>query len=203
MKKVCIINSESGNQKSVYNALNDLGCNPIVSNHISDIESCSHLILPGVGTYNNLMNKVNSLNLIEILMKEISIKEKPFLGICVGMQILSTFGFEFNKRAGLDLIKGNVNVLKTKKLRLPHIGWNNLQLKKKSDIFDGLDEDAYFYFVHSYEFEVEDKSNIISTTNYEYDFVSAVQKNNIFGVQFHPEKSQKSGLMLLKNFTNL
>lgn len=203
MKKICIINTDSGNQKSVYNAINNLNYSVKISNAKKDLEDSTHLILPGVGAYKNLMLKINELKLNEILLEQIRIKKKPFLGICVGMQILSTFGYEFEKSPGLDYIKGKVTKLKTTNYRLPHVGWNSLSIKKNSELFKGLDENSYFYFVHSYIFEVENNLNILSVTNYDKDFVSSVQKENLFGVQFHPEKSQKSGLLVLKNFINL
>lgn len=203
MKKVCIINTESGNQRSVYNAIKDLNYSIKISNDKKDLEESTHLILPGVGAYKNLMSKINKQKLIEVLFDQIIIKKKPFLGICVGMQILSSFGYEFEESRGLNYIKGKVMKLGTKSLRLPHVGWNNLKIKKNSDLFDGLEDETYFYFVHSYVFEVENDKDILSVTNYDQDFVSSVQKENIFGVQFHPEKSQKSGLLILKNFINL
>ena len=203
MKKVCIINTESGNQRSVYNAIKDLNYSIKISNDKKDLEESTHLILPGVGAYKNLMSKINKQKLIEVLFDQIMIKKKPFLGICVGMQILSSFGYEFEENPGLNFIKGQVVKLGTKSLRLPHVGWNNLKIKKNSDLFNGLEDETYFYFVHSYVFEVENDKDILSVTNYDKDFVSSVQKENIFGVQFHPEKSQKSGLLFLKNFINL
>ena len=203
MKKVCIINTESGNQRSVYNAVKDLNYSIKISNDKKDLEESTHLILPGVGAYKNLMSKINKQKLIEVLFDQIIIKKKPFLGICVGMQILSSFGYEFEESSGLNYIKGKVIKLGAKSLRLPHVGWNNLKMKKNSDLFNGLEDETYFYFVHSYVFEVENDKDILSVTNYDQDFVSSVQKENIFGVQFHPEKSQKSGLLILKNFINL
>lgn len=203
MKKICIINTDSGNQKSVYNAINNLNYSVKISNTKKDLEDSTHLILPGVGAYKNLMSKITELKLNEILLEQTRIKKKPFLGICVGMQILSTFGYEFEKSSGLDYIKGKVTKLKTTNYRLPHVGWNSLNIKKNSELFKELDENSYFYFVHSYIFEVENNLNILSVTNYDIDFVSSVQKENLFGVQFHPEKSQKSGLLVLKNFINL
>ncbi len=203
MKKVCIINTESGNQRSVYNAIKDLNYSIKISNDKKDLEESTHLILPGVGAYKNLMSKINKQKLIEVLFDQIMIKKKPFLGICVGMQILSSFGYEFEESSGLNYIKGKVIKLDAKLLRLPHVGWNNLKIKKNSDLFNGLEDETYFYFVHSYVFEVENDKDILSVTNYDQDFVSSVQKENIFGVQFHPEKSQKTGLLILKNFINL
>jgi|TARA_A100001015_G_scaffold266352_1_gene315502 glutamine amidotransferase len=203
VKKVCIINTESGNQRSVYNAIKDLNYSIKISNDKKDLEESTHLILPGVGAYKNLMSKINKQKLIEVLFDQIMIKKKPFLGICVGMQILSSFGYEFEESSGLNYIKGKVIKLDAKLLRLPHVGWNNLKIKKNSDLFNGLEDETYFYFVHSYVFEVENDKDILSVTNYDQDFVSSVQKENIFGVQFHPEKSQKTGLLILKNFINL
>ena len=128
MKKVCIINTESGNQRSVYNAIKDLNYSIKISNDKKDLEESTHLILPGVGAYKNLMSKINKQKLIEVLFDQIMIKKKPFLGICVGMQILSSFGYEFEESSGLNYIKGKVIKLDAKLLRLPHVGWNNLKI---------------------------------------------------------------------------
>ena len=129
------------------------------------------------------------------------LKKKPFLGICVGMQIMANLGEEFGKFEGLGWIEGEVKKLKSR--ILPHIGWNNVMIKKDSKIFNGLDKHKDFYFVYSYYFDVKDKKLVIAETEYEEKFCSIFQKDNIIGVQFHPEKSQKTGQVLLKNFLSL
>ena len=199
--KVCILDYGSGNVASVYNLLNRLNYKAIISNNSSDIKDSSHIILPGVGTFGASIKKIRNEIETDLLENEIKIKKKPFLGICVGMQILADKGFEFGEHDGLGWIEGRVEKIKAKVL--PHIGWNNIQIKKQSPIFSNIENLKDFYFVNSYAFNVKDKNLIISETNYGKTFCSAVQKDNIFGVQFHPEKSQKTGQLLIRNFLKL
>ena len=198
---ICILNYGSGNITSIYNAIKFLGYPCKVSNIKSDIKNSTHLILPGVGSYSNAMNKIQKNLPNEIIQNEVLNKKKPFLGICVGMQILSDFGYEFTKTKGLGWIAGEVKKINLKKYRLPHIGWNKIVLEKKIPIMKDLNEN-YFYFVHSYEFKPKYKKNIISYSQYEKKFVSIVSFENIYGIQFHPEKSQVNGLQFLYNFIN-
>ena len=199
--KVCILDYGSGNVASVYNLLNRLNYKAIISNNSSDIKDSSHIILPGVGTFGASIKKIRNEIETDLLENEIKIKKKPFLGICVGMQILADKGFEFGEHDGLGWIEGRVEKIKAKVL--PHIGWNNIQIKKQSPIFANIENLKDFYFLNSYAFNVKDKNLIISETNYGKTFCSAVQKDNIFGVQFHPEKSQKTGQLLIRNFLKL
>ena len=199
--KVCILDYGSGNFASVYNLLNRLNYKAIISNNSSDIKDSSHIILPGVGTFGASIKKIRNEIETDLLENEIKIKKKPFLGICVGMQILADKGFEFGEHNGLGWIEGRVEKIKAKVL--PHIGWNNIQIKKQSPIFANIENLKDFYFLNSYAFNVKDKNLIISETNYGKTFCSAVQKDNIFGVQFHPEKSQKTGQLLIRNFLKL
>ena len=201
MKKVCIIDYGSGNVASVFNVINFLGYDCKITNDLNYIQNSSHIILPGVGSYSAAMKKINEKLSISDLENEILIKKKPFLGICVGMQILSTCGYEFGECKGLNWISGVVKKIDNPKL--PHIGWNNIQIKKKSVLLKDLDKDYNFYFVNSYHFIPENEEDIISQTNYQQNFCSIIQKENIFGVQFHPEKSQKAGQLLIKNFLNV
>ena len=200
-QKVCILDYGSGNVGSVYNLLNRLNYKVKISNDSNDIKNATHLILPGVGAFKESIEKIKMNIPIDLLNNEIKVKKKFFLGICVGMQVLADKGFEFGENDGLGWIKGTVKKLKAKVL--PHIGWNNIQIKKKSPIFSNLEDFKDFYFVNSYVFNVTDKNLIISETKYEEVFCSAVQKDNIFGVQFHPEKSQKAGMKLLENFVKI
>ncbi len=201
MKKVCIIDYGSGNVASVFNVIKFLGYDCKITNDLDYIKNSSHIILPGVGSYSAAMKKIKKKISIIDLEHEVLKKKKPFLGICVGMQILSSYGYEFEKFKGLDWIPGKVCKIDSHKL--PHIGWNNIQIKKKSVLLNNLDADYNFYFVNSFQFIPDDKEDIISITNYQQDFCSIIQRENIFGVQFHPEKSQKAGQLLIKNFLDL
>ncbi len=202
MKKVCILDYGSGNVASVYNLIKFLKFKCIISNQVSEIKNSSHIILPGVGAFGESIKKIRNRLPLEILEKEILLKKRPFLGICVGMQVLAEKGEEFGSHKGLGWIKGKVIKLKAK--TLPHIGWNNLLIKKKeSSIIQGINNTDDFYFVNSFHFDVKENKSIISKTSYTQSFCSIVQKNNIIGVQFHPEKSQDSGKKLLINFLNL
>jgi glutamine amidotransferase len=200
--KVCLIDLETGNLGSVKNILNYLNSNFIISNTLSDIKDCSHIILPGVGSFGSLMKKIKKFNFDQIFEDQILAKKKYYLGICVGMQILATNGEEFGNFKGLGAIDGTVEKIKNENLPLPHIGWNNVNLKKKSKLFKNIHNNSDFYFVNSFAFNCKNKNDILSTTVYAYptEFVSAIEKENIMGVQFHPEKSQHEGIQLIKNF---
>jgi glutamine amidotransferase len=200
---ICIVDANSGNKKSVYNLIKYLSYDAIVSRTAEDITKATHLILPGVGSYSEMMSKLKKYNLIDILSNEVLIKKKPFLGICVGMQVLSTFGYEFEKSAGLNWIEGIVRRLKTDNLKLPHIGWNNILIQKKNKILNEIDENSNFYFLHSYVFESKITNSIIAETSYGESFPCIINSDNIWGFQFHPEKSQIPGQLILKNFLKL
>ena len=201
-----LINYGGGNYKSVSNTLEYLNIDFIEINDYKNLKKISHIILPGVGTYDNLVSKLNSKNLFNELLHEISDKKKFYLGICVGMQILSEYGFENGKIKGLNLIKGKVEKIPVQKEVLPNIGWHNIILEKKNSlIFKDIEiNELFFYFVHSYYFNLDQQEDCSSSIYYEKKNITAsVEKDNIFGVQFHPEKSQLAGLKILKNFCNL
>jgi glutamine amidotransferase len=199
-KRICILNYGSGNVKSVYNLSLSLTPNVLVSNVESEIERATHIILPGVGSFGAAMRKIRETLPLTILEKHIIENKKPFLGICVGMQVLATTGEEFGKHNGLNWIPGSVELLKVEGLALPHIGWNNVNIKHPSPILKGLDDAPDFYFVHSYAFHPKNAEQSVAMTSYGQDFCSVIQKDNIFGVQFHPEKSQDAGRLLVSNF---
>jgi len=195
-----------GNLRSVQKAFQKVGCDAIISNDIETIRSASKIVLPGVGTFADGMKHLNELGLINILHEEVIQNKKPFLGICLGMQLLAKYGYENGKNTGLgwidtQVIKFDFTSLE-KSLKTPHVGWNNVCYKSSSILFKDIVNNSDFYFVHSYHIEMNSKYNIQST-DYGYNFVSAIEHNNIFGVQFHPEKSQKAGLQLIKNFINI
>ena len=202
-KQLLILDYGSGNVKSVLNICKYLDDSSLISNNKKDIKNSSHIILPGVGSFKASMDKIKKNLPIEEIMNEIINKQKPILGICVGMQLLANIGYEFGKYSGLSLIDGSVKKLETNKYPLPHIGWNNVDVKKNNILFKNLEENNSFYFVHSFAFIAKNNANVIGSSVYENKFVSAIQKENIFGVQFHPEKSQKCGIQLLKNFINI
>tara|TARA_Y100000031_G_C8230321_1_gene390601 strand:- start:1429 stop:2034 length:606 start_codon:yes stop_codon:yes gene_type:complete len=201
MTKVCVLDYGSGNVASVYNLIKFLNYECVISNEPKTIETSTHLILPGVGAFGASMEKIKKKIPIEILENQVLKKKKPFLGICVGMQVMTEIGEEFGRHQGLGWIKGKVVKIKSK--ILPHIGWNDIVIKKTSKIFDGLAEHRDFYFVNSFHCNINDKNLVIAETEYEEIFCSAFQKENIIGVQFHPEKSQKAGQILIKNFLSL
>ena len=187
----------SGNLLSVERAIMELGYKVLYYSTDIDLKSIDSVILPGVGTF------INSMNFIRSDLEKIKqiIKSKPTLGICLGMHILATLGFEGGKALGLDLISGEVKKIVTDS-PLPHIGWTNLSIIKESRILQGITSKDRFYFMHSYEFS--NYTDIVALSNYSgHQFISVLEKDNIFAVQFHPEKSGNSGLKLLRNFLSI
>lgn len=201
--KVCILNYGCGNVRSVYNMLAGFAKNVVISNEAPVIKSATHIVLPGVGAFGSSMTKVKSRIPLDVLEQEVFKRKKPFLGICVGMQILAEKGYEFGEHKGLGWIPGEAVKLNAGGLRLPHIGWNNIKIKVSSAILKQFTDNQDFYFVHSYVFKEKDARDVIAVTDYGEEFCSIVNRGNIFGVQFHPEKSQKAGKILLKNFLEL
>ena len=198
--KALIVNYEMGNVASVKKALDFIGIESIISNLEKDFEDSEFIILPGVGSFKQGMDNLNKLNLVNILNNEILIKKKPFLGICLGMQLIAQTGTEHGITDGLGWIEGTILKIQSNDLRIPHLGWNNLISTKDSILksFNGKD----FYFIHSYHFDVTKTEDIAATVNYGKQYVAAVRKDNIFATQFHPEKSQEQGIKLLKYFFN-
>lgn len=203
-----IINYGSGNFTSVFNAVNGLTEQVIAVGKNEDFSKCSHIILPGVGAFKRAMDQLSKLNLIDSLNEYVINQKRPFLGICVGMQILCEYGFEFEKCKGLGWVDVEVNRFdeeRTGSLHLPHMGWNDVIDYEEEPLFRGINEDdPSFYFVHSFHIGVKESIDIKYTmTEYGYLFPAAIRKDNIFGVQFHPEKSQANGMKLLENFISL
>ncbi len=199
---VCIIDYDSGNIGSVFNLVKYLNYEVKVSNKEKDIEDASHLILPGVGSFKSTMQNLESSLELKFLKHHIQNSKKPFLGICVGMQILASVGYEFGKHKGLDLIPGEVNKINTS-LSLPHIGWNSFVETKDNVLLNEIPKNADFYFIHSFVFKPLHKNHTISYNNYGEKFASIIQNENIYGVQFHPEKSQIYGQKLMRNFLSI
>lgn len=201
MKYVAIINYGLGNLRSVQNAFSYLGIETKITKDASEIANASGIVIPGVGAFPKAMNNLMNENLIPIL-KEYKSKGKPILGICLGMQILFSIGFEHQETEGLNWISGEVKKIGNG-IRLPHISWANVKsTNTNSWVFNGLDpEHLRFYFVHSFSAQNVDPSNVVAVTNYDgHSIVAIVQNENVIGMQFHPEKSGKVGLQLLRNF---
>ena len=197
---IAIIDYGMGNLRSVQKAVEYIGQSAKITDKAVDLVNASHIVLPGVGAFKDAMTALTQSCIVDTLKKEIA-KGKPFLGICIGMQMLFDKSYEDGEYQGLGLIKGEVVRFDTK-LKVPHIGWNELQLKKRTRLFDGID-DLNFYFVHSYHASCRNKEDVETTCIYDYEFVASVNKDNVWGAQFHPEKSGDTGLKLLSNFSKI
>lgn len=195
---IAVIDCNVGNLFSVKNALDYIGEPSVITNDADVIKKADGLILPGVGAFPNAMREVSKLNLISVIKEEA--KHKPILGICLGMQMLFGTGYEFEKCPGLSLIPGEIKMIPDTGLKIPHMGWNALRFKNRSQLLDGIPEGTYFYFVHSYMAYTADE-NMIACADYG-DEITAIVWNGkyVFGSQCHPEKSGEAGLKFLKNF---
>jgi glutamine amidotransferase len=196
---IAIIKYGMGNVASVQKTLKRLGyCSVITDNH-EEIRKSDFILLPGVGSFKAGMENLQKLGLVQLLTREVIGKNKPFLGICLGMQLLATYGYEPSKTPGLNWIEGEVvKIESSQKLRIPHLGWNDVESSgNKSSFyneFSGLD----YYFIHSYHFIAKNQDDVVLRVTYDTPMVAALQKNNIYAMQFHPEKSQDAGMELLK-----
>lgn len=201
-QKVLVIDYGVGNHQSVINALKFLSCDFMVSGKKEDIVKAKTYIFPGVGAFDEAMKNLHKLGIIGCLEEQVLVKKKPILGICLGMQLLAEDSEENGHSKGLGWIKGHVMELeKSDKFRVPHVGWNNIEVLIKPPLFSRLANNAHFYFDHSFHF-VCDEKYISAVCSHGSKVVAAVQKGNILGVQFHPEKSQNNGLRLIKDFLN-
>jgi glutamine amidotransferase len=198
---IAVIDYGMGNLKSVTNALEKLGADAVVTRDKQVIKASKAIILPGVGAFGKCIENLEKLELLDFIKETIG-EGKQYLGICLGMQVLFESSEEAPGIAGMGVLKGTVPRF-TGNIKIPHMGWNNIKIVKETEILRGIDNSEYFYFVHSYYCSPEDKGIVATTTTYGEEFVSSVQKDNIFACQFHPEKSQKVGLQLLQNFVNL
>ena len=206
-KKAVIVDYGLGNifsaQQSFLKVAYDSGLEISVktTNKPSDVMNADFIVLPGQGAFSSCMMGLKEIpGMIKALEDSVLKNKKPFLGICVGMQLLANIGYENGNYPGLGWIDGAVKKIEVKNLKLPHMGWNSVKLTNKSKIFNFNQENKDFYFVHSYYFDCLDKKNVVGLTNYGFDFASIVAKENIYGVQFHPEKSSDQGLGLIKDF---
>ena len=171
----------------------------------TDFDGLDRIILPGVGAFPIAMERLESQQLIEPLINSVLEDDIPLLGICLGMQLLATTGKEFGETPGLNLIAGVVELLETQssEFQIPHIGWNSIKIHQNDSLLEGIEDDTDFYFVHSYRFKLVDQENLIASTNHGVDFPSVVANGRIYGTQFHPEKSSKAGLRVIRNFCGI
>ena len=206
---VTIVDYNSGNIRSVINSFKVTAVDNVkieVTSDLNKIKSSDKVVLPGQGSFKSCVDALNNINgLVETLNDFAISKKKPLLGICVGLQMFADVGYEEIETKGLGWISGKVSKIDNHngKYKLPHIGWNQINILKESKIFKDIKNNSHMYFVHSYEFIPEDKTVISATTEYSSNIVCSIEKENIFGTQFHPEKSDKIGLKIINNFINL
>jgi len=207
--KVTIVDYQSGNISSVINSFKEVAKGKVnleITSDIKKIKSSDKIVLPGQGSFKSCVDSLNSINgLVDTLKEFLITNKKPLLGICVGLQMFADIGYEEAETKGLGWISGKVSKIDNQngKYKLPHIGWNEIEIQKESKIFKDVKNKSHMYFVHSYEFIPEDKSVISATADYSSKIVCAVEKDNLFGTQFHPEKSDKIGLKIIDNFLKL
>ena len=206
---VTIVDYNSGNISSVINSFKEVAEERVkieVTSNLNKIKSSDKIVLPGQGSFKSCVEALNNINgLVETLNDFAINKKKPLLGICVGLQMFADVGYEEIETKGLGWISGKVSKIDNHngKYKLPHIGWNQINILKESNIFKDIKNNSHMYFVHSYEFVPEDKNVVSAITEYSSNIVCSVEKENIFGTQFHPEKSDKIGLKIINNFINL
>jgi len=206
---VTIVDYNSGNISSVINSFKEVAKDKVnieVTSDLNKIKSSDKVVLPGQGSFKSCVDQLNKIKIKKKTMNEFAISnKKPLLGICVGLQMFADFGYEETETKGLGWISGKVLKIDNQngKYKLPHIGWNQINIVKQSKIFENIENNSHMYFVHSYEFIPEDKNVISATTDYSSNIVCSVETENIFGTQFHPEKSDKLGLNIIDNFINI
>ena len=207
--KISIVDYKSGNISSVINSFKEVAKDKVnieVTSDIVKIKSSDKVVLPGQGSFKSCIDALNSIDGLVDTLTEFSIdNKKPLFGICVGLQMFADIGYEETETKGLGWVPGKVSKIDNQngKYKLPHIGWNEINIMKESKIFNGIESNSHMYFVHSYEFIPNDNSVTVATTDYASNIVCAVEKENIFGTQFHPEKSDKTGLKIIGNFIKL
>ena len=207
--KVTIVDYNSGNISSVINSFKEVAKDKVsieVTADLDKIKSSDKVVLPGQGSFKSCVEALNKINGLTETLNEFTINnKKPLLGICVGLQMFADIGYEETETKGLGWISGKVLKIDNQngKYKLPHIGWNQINIVKQSKIFENIENNSHMYFVHSYEFIPNDKNVISATTDYSSNIVCSVEKENIFGTQFHPEKSDKLGLNIIDNFINI
>ena len=206
---VTIVDYNSGNISSVINSFKEVAQNKVnieVTSDLNKIKSSDKVVLPGQGSFKSCVDALNNIEGLVNTLNEFAINQKkPLLGICVGLQMFADIGYEETETKGLGWMPGKVSKIDNQdgKYKLPHIGWNQINIVKESKIFKNIDNNSHMYFVHSYEFIPSDKNVVSATTDYSTNIVCSVEKENLFGTQFHPEKSDKIGLQIIQNFINL
>jgi glutamine amidotransferase len=199
---IAIIDYGMGNLRSVEKGFIKVGADVMVTNRRQDVEKADGVVLPGVGAFKDCMKELTNLDLIGAVAGAVE-KGKPYLGICLGLQVLFSESEEFGRCRGMDIFRGRVVRFEDSGLKIPQMGWNQITIARNNPLFQDIPDKSYFYFVHSYYVVPEDASIVATTTDYGIEFTSSVWKDNIFAVQFHPEKSQTLGLQLLKNFSDI
>lgn len=196
---IVIIDYGMGNLRSVEKGFLKVGVDVSVTNRAEDVKRAEGVVLPGVGAFRNCMCELTRLQLIDVLVEAIK-KGIPYLGICLGLQVLFSESEEFGRCKGLDIFRGKVLRFPEGGLKVPHMGWNEIKIQKNNPLLSGIPNKSYFYFVHSFYVAPKENSIVSATTDYGIEFASMVWKDNVYAVQFHPEKSQTLGLSILKNF---
>jgi len=202
---ITIIDYKTGNSGSILNVYRRIGCNAIITSRQEDIRNAEKLILPGVGSFDCAMKNLHDMNLIPVLEESILDRKTPLLGICIGMQIMASHSEE-GRCQGLGWIDADIKkfqIPETEHLKIPHMGWNSLHIKQEDSIIAGVTDSDMFYFVHSYHYSEPKDADILATTGYGYEFPSLIKKENIYGIQCHPERSHASGILFLKNFAEM
>jgi glutamine amidotransferase len=200
---IAIIDYDAGNLKSVEKAFNFIGEDVVITRDREVLLNADKVVLPGVGSFGDAMEKLNTYNLVETI-REIVAKKTPFLGICLGLQLLFEKSDESPNVEGLKILPGEIlRIPEAKDLKIPHIGWNSLNFKNQGRLFKDIKEESYVYFVHSYYLKARDEEIVKATTEYSVNIHASVEYNNIFACQFHPEKSGNTGLKILENFAKL
>ncbi len=198
--RIVIVDYGMGNLRNVQKAFEKIGCEAILTRNKNEIGRASAIVLPGVGAFKDCMENLEKYGLVEILLRSVE-KGKPYLGICLGLQILFSESEEFGSHKGLDLIKGKVvRFVPDAEHKVPHMGWNTIEKEKEVPVLRGIESGDFFYFVHSYYVTPDETQWVSSVTTYGKPFVSSIWKENLFATQFHPEKSQQKGLRILENF---
>lgn len=195
---ITIVDYKSGNLRSISNGFRKLGCDVEITDDVERIADADHLVLPGVGAFGSAMENIRPFE--KVILEHIE-EDKPFMGICLGQQLLMSESEESRDVKGLGVFKGSTKYLPVD-LKIPHMGWNRLDVLRDNPVLEGVDG-KYFYFVHSYHVVPEDETVIAATTDYGVDVAASLRRNNVFSTQFHPEKSGKDGLMILKNFIDI